>query len=57
MKVTPSIATESGPSGRSRAPGASTTEGWRSSTSNTRSKLTIALITSTWTLERAVNGP
>jgi len=39
------------------APGFSWISGLRSSTSKTRSKLTSAVITSTWTLDSAVIGP
>ena len=39
------------------APGFSSISGLRSSTSKTRSKLTSAVITSTWTLDSAVIGP
>ena len=42
---------------RSLASGFSATVGSRSSTSSTRSKLTSAVITSTWTLDIAVSGP
>jgi len=39
------------------APGLSSISGFRSSTSNTRSKLTSAVITLIWTLDSAVIGP
>jgi hypothetical protein len=42
---------------RSIASGFSATVGSRSSTSSTRSKLTSAVITSTWTFDMAVSGP
>src|SRR5258706_7207783 len=41
--------------GSGTAPGASSMSGFRSSTSKTRSKLTSAVITSTWTLDSDVD--
>ena len=51
------LQTGAGPRGMATAPGFSSTMGLISSTSNTRSKETRVVNTSTFMFERAVNGP
>ncbi len=57
VKLTWSNSIRAGPRGNAVAPGFSATIGGRSSTSNTRSKETSAVMMSTLMLESAVSGP